>query len=107
MPRMCNNVDFPAPDGPMIETNSPGLMSRLIRRKTYVLLGPWENAFSTPRKLIIELLQNHFQPTLFSLPGSHGVQNRLPPRRSDRRTSERCGRRAGRSRSEEHTSELQ
>ena len=23
VPRMCNNVDLPAPDGPMIETNSP------------------------------------------------------------------------------------
>src|ERR1043165_9042536 len=97
MPRMCNNVDFPAPDGPMIETNSPGLMSRLIRRKTYVLLGPWENAFSTPRKLIIEFLQNHSQPTLFSLPGSHGVRNRLLLRQSNHRTSERSDRRAGRS----------
>jgi hypothetical protein len=29
-----------APDGPMIETNSPGLISRSIRRKTYVLAGP-------------------------------------------------------------------
>src|ERR1043165_432447 len=97
MPRMCNNVDFPAPDGPMIETNSPGLMSRLIRRRTYVLAGPCENAFSTPRKLIIELLQNHFQPTLFSLPGSRGVRNRLLLRRSNRRTSERCDRHVGRS----------
>jgi hypothetical protein len=25
MPRMCSSVDFPAPDGPMIETNSPSL----------------------------------------------------------------------------------
>jgi len=33
MPTMCNNVDFPAPDGPMIDTNSPGLMSRSIRRQ--------------------------------------------------------------------------
>src|ERR1051326_4249504 len=95
MPRMCNKVDFPAPDGPMIETNSPGLMSRLIRLKTYVLVGPWENAFSTPRKLIIESLQNHSQPTLVSLPGSRDDRNRLLLRRSGRRTSERCDRRVG------------
>src|SRR6476661_2772881 len=97
MPRMCNNVDFPAPDGPMIETNSPGLMSTLIRRRTYVLVGPWENAFSTPRKLIIGSLQNHFQPTLVLLPGSRAVRSQLLLRRSNRRTSGRCDRRVGRS----------
>ena len=25
MPRMCSSVDLPAPDGPMIDTNSPSL----------------------------------------------------------------------------------
>ena len=29
MPRMCSSVDLPAPDGPMIETNSPSLMSHV------------------------------------------------------------------------------
>src|SRR5689334_3503709 len=97
MPRMCNKVDFPAPDGPMIETNSPGLMSKLILRNTYVLVGPWENAFSTPRKLIMKSLQNHFQPTLVLLPGSRVDRRRLLLRRSGRRTSGRCDRRAERS----------
>ena len=34
IPMMCRSVDLPAPDGPMIETNSPSLMSALIRRST-------------------------------------------------------------------------
>src|ERR1051325_12085693 len=93
MPRMCNKVVFPAPDGPMIDTNSPGLMSRLIRRKTYVLVGPCEKAFSTPRKLIIESLQSRFQPTHVSLPGFRDDRRRLLLRRSGRRTSGRCDRR--------------
>src|ERR1044072_4929508 len=97
MPRMCSKVDFPAPDGPMIETNSPALMSRLIRRRTYVLVGPWENAFSTPRKLIIELLQSHSRPPLVSLPEFRDALNRPLLRPSNRRTSERCDRRAGHS----------
>src|ERR1051325_8812137 len=37
MPRMASNVDLPAPDGPMMVTKSPCLISRLIRRKTFVL----------------------------------------------------------------------
>ena len=37
---MCSSVDLPAPDGPMIETNSPSLMSTLMRRSTYVRLVP-------------------------------------------------------------------
>src|ERR1044071_4624769 len=97
MPRMCNKVDFPAPDGPMIDTNSPGLMSRLILLKTYVFVGPWEKAFSTPRKLIIESLQSRFQPTRVSLPGSRDDRRRLLLQRSGRRTSGRCDRRVGRS----------
>src|SRR5262245_44892137 len=47
MPRMCRSVDFPAPDGPMIETNSPGLISSVMRRRTYVWPGPAGYDFST------------------------------------------------------------
>ena len=36
MPRMASSVDLPAPDGPMMVMNSPGSMSRLIRRRTKV-----------------------------------------------------------------------
>src|SRR5580765_3132637 len=32
MPMMCSSVDLPAPDGPMIDTNSPSLMSILMHR---------------------------------------------------------------------------
>src|SRR4029079_13428295 len=49
MPRMCSNVDLPAPDGPMIEMNSPGLMSRVMRRRPQVWPAPTGNDFSTPR----------------------------------------------------------
>ena len=34
IPRMLSSELLPAPDGPMIDTNSPGLISRLIRRST-------------------------------------------------------------------------
>ena len=33
-PRMLSSVDFPAPDGPMMVTNSPSLISTLMRRST-------------------------------------------------------------------------
>jgi len=34
MPRMWSSVDLPAPEGPMIDTNSPGLMSTAMRLST-------------------------------------------------------------------------
>src|SRR5215216_369786 len=40
MPRMPRRVDFPAPDGPMMVTNSPSWIVRSIRRRTYVVVGP-------------------------------------------------------------------
>src|SRR5436190_18923040 len=49
MPRMWRSVDLPAPDGPMIDTNSPGLMSSVMRRSTYVCPGPTGKDFSTAR----------------------------------------------------------
>ena len=48
-PRIWSSVDLPAPDGPMIETNSPGLMSKAMRRSTNVWPAPTGNDFSTPR----------------------------------------------------------
>jgi hypothetical protein len=36
IPMMDRSVDLPAPDGPMIVTNSPSWMSRSIRRRTNV-----------------------------------------------------------------------
>src|SRR5271165_6251873 len=53
MPTRCSRVDFPAPEGPMMEMNSPSLMLRSIRRRTKVLVGPCSKYFSTFRKLIM------------------------------------------------------
>src|SRR5258708_40379162 len=50
MPRMWSSVDLPAPDGPMIETNSPSLMSALMRRRTNVRPTPCGYDFSTARR---------------------------------------------------------
>src|SRR5579862_7394378 len=46
MPMMCSSVDLPAPDGPMIDTNSPSLMSSAMRRSTHVRLAPSAYDFS-------------------------------------------------------------
>jgi hypothetical protein len=37
---MWSSVDLPAPDGPMIDTNSPSLMSSVTRRNTHVRVVP-------------------------------------------------------------------
>src|SRR5438105_1505997 len=52
MPRMASNVDLPAPDGPMMETNSPGLMSNVMRRSTYSLPAGVSKTFSRSLRLI-------------------------------------------------------
>src|SRR5688572_2378886 len=46
---MCSSVDLPAPEGPMIEMNSPGLMSSAIRRSTKVCPAPTGKDFSMER----------------------------------------------------------
>src|SRR5437868_11387529 len=97
MPTMCSSVDFPAPDGPIIDTNSPGAISRSIRRSTYVRVGPWGNDFSTPRKLIIEWLQNRSQLIRAWLPEFRAGLLLLLLRRSGRRTGARCDPHVGRS----------
>src|SRR5687767_14492280 len=50
MPRMWRSVDLPAPEGPMIDTNSPGLMSAAMRRSTNDCPAPTGYDFSTPRR---------------------------------------------------------
>src|SRR5688500_2851848 len=52
MPRTASNVDLPAPEGPMMETNSPGLMSKVMRRRTYILPAGVSKTFSRSRRLI-------------------------------------------------------
>src|SRR5712691_9108494 len=49
MPMMLSSVDFPAPEGPMMVTNSPRLISSVIRRRRKNLLGPASTAFSRLR----------------------------------------------------------
>src|ERR1043165_9592038 len=49
MPRMCRSVDLPAAAGPMIDTNSPRWMSRVIRRSTNACPYPCAYAFSRLR----------------------------------------------------------
>ena len=49
MPMMWSSVDLPAPDGPMIDTNSPSLMSSVMRRRTHVRLVPCAYDFSMLR----------------------------------------------------------
>jgi len=39
-PKIWSSVDFPEPEGPMIEINSPSLISRLMFRRTYVFPKP-------------------------------------------------------------------
>src|SRR5258708_7307393 len=53
MPSRCSSVDLPAPDGPMTEMKSPSRISRLMRRRTKVLVGPCSKYFSTLRSWII------------------------------------------------------
>src|ERR1700678_3920307 len=52
MPSKCSSVDLPAPDGPMMDTNSPSFTSALMRRSTKVFVGPCSKYFSTFRRTI-------------------------------------------------------
>ena len=54
MPRIESSVLFPAPDGPMMLTNSPSLMSSVIWRSNQVRVGPVSMDFSMFRRLIME-----------------------------------------------------
>src|ERR1700743_3118343 len=49
---MLSNVDLPAPDGPMIVTNSPGMISSDTRRNKKNLFGPASIDFSRFRNEI-------------------------------------------------------
>ncbi len=46
IPRMASRVDFPAPEGPMMVTNSPGATSKFTWRSTKVFVPPVSYAFS-------------------------------------------------------------
>src|SRR6267378_7613436 len=49
---MLSSVDFPAPEGPIVVTNSPGWISRLILRNKKNLFGPASTTFSRFRSCI-------------------------------------------------------
>src|SRR5258708_5531414 len=51
-----SKVDFPAPDGPMMEMNSPSFTSMSIRRRIKVRVAPVGKDFSILRSLIITIL---------------------------------------------------
>ena len=53
MPSTASNVDFPAPDGPMIETNSPGPMSSATWRRMWSRPLPCETDLSRLRRWIM------------------------------------------------------
>ena len=52
MPMMLSSVDLPAPEGPMIVTNSPCMMSSVTRRNRKNLFGPASIDFSKFRNEI-------------------------------------------------------
>src|ERR671928_45622 len=52
MPRIERSVDLPAPDGPMMEMNSPGCTSKVMRRRTYMRPAGVSNTFSRFRMAI-------------------------------------------------------
>src|SRR3989344_4837674 len=56
---MLKSVDFPEPDGPMIETNSPFCMENETPRSARVEVSSSRNSFFRSRTSIILLL---FQP---------------------------------------------
>src|SRR5690349_24104349 len=53
MLRMASSVDLPAPDGPMIVTNSPDLMSSVMRRSSQLGCPPRSMVFSTSLSVMI------------------------------------------------------
>src|SRR5258708_13215045 len=55
MPRMTSNVDFPAPEGPMMVINSPSAMLRVIWRSTYVNPAFVLKHFSISRSWIMDV----------------------------------------------------
>src|SRR5260370_32310399 len=68
MPSKCKSVDLPAPEGPMMETNSPSLILALMRRRTKVLVGPCSKYFSTFRRTISGELIDTLILLLFGYP---------------------------------------
>jgi hypothetical protein len=83
---MWRSVDLPAPDGPMIETNSPDRMSRLIARKIHVVDAPLPTDFSMPFVVISESAKSHS----FIAQRHLGRDAHRPPCRNVRR--EKCDR---------------
>src|SRR5437660_7964803 len=73
IPNKCSSVDLPAPEGPMMETNSPSLISMLMRRRTKVLVGPCSKYFSAFRRTIIgELIYSYIRLSLLTQ-GNGGI----------------------------------
>ena len=91
---MLSSVDFPAPEGPMMVTNSPRLISSVIRRKRKNLFGPASTAFSRLRIRIRG--STVVQPLLYFLARSlqtSDLQNSLVAQRDQRIDARRPPRR--------------
>src|SRR5579859_7417435 len=56
---MWRSVDLPAPDGPMIDTNSPERIARSIARRIQVVVAPLATVFSMPFVVISESAKRH------------------------------------------------
>src|SRR5690349_16655652 len=56
---MWSSVDLPAPDGPMIDTNSPERMSRSMARTIHVVAAPFATDFSMRLVVINESVKRH------------------------------------------------
>src|SRR5258708_1086821 len=70
MPRMLRSVDFPAPEGPMMVTNTSGWMSRVMRRRTKNLCAPASKDFS----MFFNWMRGcTFAPYLFVAQGDHWI----------------------------------
>src|SRR5215470_11520346 len=74
IPRIERSVDLPAPDGPMIVTNSPASIFRLIRRRTNVWPARVSKDFSMLRISIMG------SPLSFVPDGGHRIEARGAPR---------------------------
>src|SRR5579859_8104583 len=55
-PRMESSVDFPQPEGPAMDTYSPGLISRWMPDKAWVSTSSVRKTFVIPSRRIKELL---------------------------------------------------
>src|SRR6266513_1712113 len=85
MPSTASSVDFPAPDGPMIETNSPAAISTETCRRMNRRPFPWETDLS---RFLIWIIRTSGPPSEHCIHlglRCSGVRDRVPGVRGTRR----------------------